>query len=721
MHENEHTNYINREISWLKFNERVLQEAEDETNPLLERLRFLHITVDNLDEFFMIRVGGLSYQCKLTAEATDTRSGLTIKEQLDAIYKQCNDFYPRLSKAYSKIMKSFHEYGFNHMKIDALSHVMKDYLKEYFLKEVLPLLSPQIIDSRHPFPHLENARLYVVVRLESKHNESYGVISIPDTLQKVITMPNRTSFILVEQAIYKYADLVFPSAKLLGKALIRVTRNGDIELDDKTADEDEDFKTQMISALKKRRRLNAVRLEAVKHSDSIILDYILDKLNLEKYMLYTVTWLFDYTVAGYIEMNLDQDVRKQLLFPPVRRHWPKGLVSGNLIDTVMKRDIFLFYPYHSMQVLIELLREASLNPDVLNIKITLYRIESNSQVAQYLCQAAENGKDVTVIIELRARFDEQNNINWSTRLQDSGCRVLYGLEGYKIHSKVLTITLKTPNGHTSITHFGTGNYNEKTAQLYTDLNIITANQELNADAIEFFNQITTGNIYGSYKHLLTAPTTLKEGLLALIDKEAEKAKNGQPARIIAKMNSLTDNNLMDALVRASKAGVQIDLIVRGICCLCPGIESETENIHVRNIVGRFLEHSRIYVFGEGSQQKMYISSADMMTRNIDRRVEIAVSVLDAEIKQKILTILDVLFRDNVKARTLNANGTYKKIKIKDGEERINAQEYFLNHTDIIDINYEPISKKDVAITKASTFFTQFVDTIKQAFTKKAAK
>jgi len=719
MYENEYSNYINRELSWLKFDKRVLEEAEDETNPLIERLRFLNITTDNLDEFFMIRVGGLSDQAKITPEAIDDKSGMTLTEELNAIYNQCSNFYPRLSKAYKKIMKSFSEYDVKNVNIDKLPRVLRQYLKEYFEKEVLPTLSPQIIDSHHPFPHLENKRLYIIVRLESKHNKVYGVIAIPDMLQKIIPMPaNKTSFITVEQLIYKYAYLVFPSSKTLGKALVRVTRNGDIEVDDKTADEDEDFKTIMISALKRRRSLDSVRLEAFKHSDEKILEYLLEKLELRRNMLYTVSGLFDYKIVDYIEGSLDQDTRKKLLYAPVKQHWPPGLTSGNIINTVLKKDVFLMYPYHSMQVFIELLREASLNPDVLSIKITLYRIGPDSQVAQYLCQAAENGKDVTVIIELRARFDEQNNINWSGRLQDSGCRVLYGLEGYKLHSKIFTITLRTPDGLKSITHIGTGNYNEKTARQYVDLNIITADPDINKDAIEFFNQITTGNIYGGFSKLLVAPIDLKEGLITLIDQETEKAKNGSPARILAKMNSLTEIDLIKALIRASKAGVQIDLNVRGICCLRPGIENETENIHVRNIVGRFLEHPRIYVFGEGIDRKIYISSADMMTRNVSRRVELAVPITDEDIAKKIMNVLDILFRDNVKARVLKTSGAYKKIKVKKDDTRINAQDYFLEHPELIDINYGPtISKNKFSADKALRFISQIASSVKEALTK----
>ena len=714
MYENEYSNYINRELSWLKFNKRVLEEALDETNPLIERLRFLQITVANLDEFFMIRVGALYVQNKLSPEAIDNKSGMTMKEQLDAIYTQCNDFYPKISKAYRKIMKSFAEYNVNNVAINKVPKVIRQYLKEYFEKEVLPLLSPQIIGSRHPFPHLENGRLYAMVRLENKGEKYYGVIAIPDTLQKIIPLPaNKTNFILIEQLVYKYVHLAFPSAQTIGKALIRVTRNADIEVDDKTADEDEDFKTVMISALKTRRRLDAVRLEALKGSDATILNYILEKLGLPKHALFTATEHFDYRIIEYIENVVDKDTRKLLLYPPIKQHWPPGLEAGNLINTTLKKDLFLFYPYHSMQVFIELLREACLNPDVLSIKITLYRIGTDSQVAQYLCQAAESGKDVTVIIELRARFDEQNNINWSSRLQDSGCRVLYGLEGYKVHTKLMALTLRTPTGLKYITHFGTGNYNEKTARLYVDLNIITADPDLNKDAAEFFNQITTGNIYGSYNKLLVAPTTLKDGLISLIDQEADKAKNGKPARIIAKMNSLTDIDLTEALIRASKAGVQIDLIVRGICCLRPGIEGETENIHIRNIVGRFLEHSRIYVFGEGSERKVYISSADMMTRNVTRRVELAIPVLDKEIADKIMGIFDILFRDNVKARLLQTSGSYKKVKIK-GEDTplISAQEYFLEHPELIDISYGPQAKGSQIAEKTSIFIKQLFASVK---------
>lgn len=707
----EYSNYINRELSWLKFNDRVQEEAEDETNPLLERLRFLNIAVNNLDEFFMIRVGGLYDQSKITPDAIDNKSGMTIVEQLDAIYKQSEDFYPNFSKTYRKIMKSFARYDIKNIDIDKLPKILKQYITEYFQKEVLPILSPQIIDSHHPFPHLENKKIYIVVHLENKHNKSYGIIPVPNMIYRFIPMPaNKTNFILLEQLIYKYANMVFPSSNTIGKALIRVTRNADIELDDKTADEDEDFRTAMISALKRRRRLDAVRLEAYEDSDKIVVKYILNKLDLKSHMLYTVSELFDFEIVDYIESCLDQQTRQKLTYPPIKQHWPPGIETGNIIGSVLKKDILLMYPYHSMQVLIELLREATLNPNVLSIKITLYRIGANSQVAQYLCQAAESGKDVTVIIELRARFDEQNNINWSARMQDSGCRVLYGLERYKMHSKIMTITYKTPDGHRSITHFGTGNYNEKTARQYVDLNIITANADLNKDALDFFNQMTTANVSGNYRKMLAAPVSLKTGLIALIENETAKAEKGEPARIIAKMNSLTEKDIMKALIKASKAGVQIDLLVRGICCLRPGIENETENIHIRNIVGRFLEHSRIYVFGDGADPQIYISSADMMTRNVTRRVELAIPVLDEDLAQKILNVLDILFKDNVKARILETNGEYRKINVNDDTVLINAQKYFLDHPELIDIDYT--IKNENLPTKIMGFFYKLMQYFK---------
>lgn len=716
MYENEYSNYINRELSWLKFNKRVLEEAEDVTNPLLERLRFLNITVNNLDEFFMIRVGGLSDQSKFTPQAIDNKSGMTLKEQLEAIYTQCNSFYPRISKAYKKIMNSFFEYDVKNIEIDKSSRIIRQYIKEYFEKEVLPVLSPQIIDSYHPFPHLENKKLYVVLRLEIKRNKVYGVVAIPDILSKIIPMPgHKTNYITIDQLVYRYAHMIFPSAKMLGKALIRVTRYGDIEIDDKTADEDEDFKTVMISALKRRKSLDPVRLEAFKNSDQKILDYILTKLGLDKKMLYIVSGLFSYEIIDYIEATLDQETRKKLVYSPIRQYWPPGLTTGNIIETALKKDVFLYYPYHTMQVFIELLREACFNPDVLSIKITLYRIGADSQVAQYLCQAAESGKDVTVLIELRARFDEQNNINWSGRLQDSGCRVLYGLEGYKLHSKIFTITLRTPEGLKNISHIGTGNYNEKTARLYSDMNVITADPEINRDAYEFFNQLTTGNVYGGYNQLLAAPVDLKSTLIDMIDKQTERAKNGLPAKIFAKMNSLTEIDMINALISASKAGVKIDLNVRGICCLRPGIAGETENIRIFSIVGRFLEHPRIYVFGEGVGRKIYISSADMMTRNLSRRVELAVPILDKDIENRIMDIIEVLFKDNVKARVLKASGNYKKINPKKGAAIINAQNYFLDHPEVMDINYAGKPQKTFSAERVLSFVENITRSIKTAF------
>lgn len=700
--------YINRELSWLKFNLRVLEEAQTEDNPLLERLRFLSIFTSNLDEFFMVRVGGLYDKWQMDPSARDKKTGMTATEQLDAIYDKVGLMYPLLSKTFDNIMEKLAEYGVCQIDLNNCHQDLTTFAQHYFETEILPLLSPQIVKGKHPFPHLENKRMYIMVNFTHKEKNTYAVINIPTVLPKHVVFPgDGISFISTHRLIYHFIHLLFPSEELLGKALIRITRNADIEIED--TNEDVDFKNIMLSAIKARTRLEPVRMEVLDGSSEKIVDYLLHKTNLDFNKCFFVKQNFTYSFVDTLEAKLDPEIKRRLSFPPHIPKWPSTLAQSSIMEQVKKRDIFLSYPYHSTKPFIELLREASMDEEVVSIKITLYRMCAQSQVAEYLCNAAENGKEVTAIVELRARFDEANNINWSDQLYASGCNVTYGLEDMKIHSKIMLITKRTKDGLIYITHVATGNYNEKTSRIYADLNIITSNPDFGKDAVSFFKNITAENPWGTYEQLLVAPSTLKPGILDLIQQEIDKAEADKPAAIIMKMNSLTDKNIIDALISASQAGVPIKLIIRGICCLRPGVPGMTDNIEVISIVGRFLEHARVYIFGVGDDRKIYISSADMMTRNTEHRIEIAAPVLEPNIQQKILHLIELQLKDNVKARRLLSSGEY--VYVTNDGEPLNSQEIMIKEAEekpsqITEKNkvLRPKAKADGLLAKIKTFF-----------------
>lgn len=664
--------YINRELSWLKFNERVLEEAGDSSVPLFERLRFLSIFASNLDEFYMVRVGSLLDQSLLGDDRSDTKTGMTPKEQIDAVNLAVQLLYPQKDTAYRLIMRDIG--CFTHAAFKDLDGGEKRVARAYFETEMLPLLSPQIVDAHHPFPHLENKTLYVGVRLKSKTGKLFGAIQLPRETPRVYFIPDSNKFLLAEDILLRFAELVFGIYEVEAKAIFRVTRNADIDVQEGMFDEDADYRSYMQEILKKRNKLSPVRLETNHREDAELLAFFLAHLDLTPAQCFVSSSPLDFSFLSTLEEHIEPDKRAALLFSSLRPQWPAGVAHAGLLDQVAAGDLLLSYPFESMRPFVELLREAAEDSRVLSIKMTLYRLGRQSQIVQNLCAAAENGKDVTVVIELRARFDEQNNINWSRLLEDAGCKVIYGIDEYKVHAKILLITRRQGHALQYITNIATGNYNESTARLYTDLSLLTANPEMGEDAVALFHNLSIDNLQGEYRHLLVSPSTLKKGVLALMDAEIVKAQNGLPARIIAKMNSLTDKDIIDRLILASKSGVQIDLIMRGICCLCPGVPGETDHIRVRSIVGRFLEHSRIYSFGEGSEARIYISSADWMTRNTERRVEIAAPVLDARLAGRINAMLTVLLRDNVKARELQPDGTYARVQ-REGED-LNSQMYF---------------------------------------------
>jgi polyphosphate kinase len=667
-------NYFNRELSWLRFNGRVLEEAQTEQLPLFERLRFVAIFNSNLDEFYMVRVGSLIDQVLFSA---DNKTGLTSKQQLDAINSAVKKLYPLKDETYSGIMKSMSAIGYYQVQYNELDGGEKRIVKDYFGREILPLLSPQIIDPHHPFPHFENKRIYIAVRLNVKSGNQFGIVPLPFGIDRIYFIPESKKFILAEDIIYKFAEEIFNESNMIGKLIFRCTRNADVEINESLFEDDAEYVKFMRDITKKRNKLSPVRFEYYNSHDNEICKYLLSKLKLIDDSCFYSASPFDLSFINMIDEKFDEQMKRRMLFEPLRPQWPAALKHDkSMMAQVAEKDVLLSYPFHSVRPFIDLLREAAEDKNVVSIKITLYRLGKQSQVVQYLCAAAENGKDVTVVIELRARFDEQNNINWSSVFEEAGCNIIYGVDEYKVHSKILLITKKTNQGIKHIVHFSTGNYNEQTSRLYTDLGVLTYNQEIGNDALQFFHNITIANVNGKYKHLLVSPMGIKQGFIELIEAESQKAKTGKPARIIAKMNSLTDKNIIDALIDASRCGVKISLIIRGICCLKPGIEGVTDNIEVRSIVGRFLEHSRIYYFGEGENARVYISSADMMTRNTEHRIEIAAPILDKHIKEKLYEMLTVLLSDNVKARKLLPDGNYAKVN--DENPALDSQLYFYN-------------------------------------------
>ena len=682
----------NRELSWLQFDLRVLEEAETETVPLLERLRFASIFTTNLDEFFMVRVGSLFDMSIMTPDNIDNKSGMTPAEQLEAIYKAVPPMLHRRERVYKHIMKELEEKGITEVSFNKLKGREEEAAKSYFNNQVRPLLSPQIIDRSHPFPHLKNKCLYAAALLRSGDKRLIGITEVPDSLPQLLYLSNdghNVRFIRMEELILGNLDHIFKIYLQEEKAVVCVTRNADISFNDDETDNDDPssgdvYRDYMSKLLKSRDRLAPVWLE-VEGNARELGKSLAKKLGLNGQQVYysgspaVITWAY----------SVGAD-RKDLLYPEFKPRWPEYLVKDiPMKDQIRQRDILLFYPYHSMQPFLDLLKEAANDKNVVSISITLYRLAKNSQVAKYLIEAAENGKTVTALVELRARFDEKNNIEWAKMMEEAGCRVIYGQEDYKCHSKICLITYKNKNEISYITQIGTGNYNEKTAALYTDFSLMSADKELGSNAADFFSNMLIGDINESYSKLLIAPHDMKRGLMRLIDSEITKGDKG---RIIIKTNSITERDLIDKLAEASQAGVQIDLIVRGICCLIPGIPGKTENIHVTSIVGRFLEHSRIYCFGTGSIKQIYISSADIMTRNQQRRVEIACPVMTDEHKEWISFYLDMLLADNVNARSLNPNGLYSK-KEQVGRPVVNVQQYFIDN----DIKFAATKEKNVSV------------------------
>ncbi len=653
----------NREISWPRFNQRVLEEASDPRVPLLERLKFLAIFTSNLDEFFMVRCGSLYDQMLFDPDRTDAKSGMTPKEQLQAIYKDA-----MRDTVYKDINKTLQALFLANVSRKNLSRKQQKSLQQEFEHKILPLLSPQIIDAHHPFPHLINKEQYIFCELQMANGKKrFGIIPVPSFLDRVIPVPDTSdNYILVEQLILQHVDKVFPKSRVLFKTIIRVTRNADINLNEKDIEEDEDYRQYMKKILKKRSRLSAIRLELYKGASPEVLSYLCSHLRISPEQVFVSRVPLELKHLFQVVSGAPASRTAPLLYQPFVPQSTTQLDPDRpLIPQIAARDVMLFYPYQDIGLYLKLLKEAAWDKNVVSIKITIYRLADNSKVVDYLVQAAENGKEVLVLMELRARFDESNNIRMAERLENAGCTVIYGFENYKVHSKICLITYRSHGQIRTITQIGTGNYNEKTSRQYTDLSLMTGDPVIGQDAIAFFQNMQISNLNGAYRKLLTSPQQLKTAVMEKIDRQIQRAKEGQPARIMLKMNSVTDLELIEKLQQASQAGVPVTMVVRGICCLLPGIEGQTENIRIYSIVGRFLEHSRIYVFGPDEDMEMYISSADFMTRNTERRVEIAAPVTDPALRRRVMTYFDSLLKDNQKRRELKSDGRYLPIDLED--------------------------------------------------------
>ena len=662
----------NRELSWLRFNQRVLEEAKDESVPLLERMKFVAIFTSNLDEFFMIRVGSLTDLAAADSQSTDS-TGLTYLAQLDEIYKAVAPLYKERDKVYRKIKKKLSPYGVIGLNMKELEEDEKEYVRTYLKEEMMPMLSPQIVDITHPFPHLQNKAIYVIANLMKDGEKRMGIVQVPSFISDVLYLPGKSiRYVRMEKIIMTHLDVVFEHYEITDKNYICVTRNADVAPDDETFAVNEDFRLIMQNALKKRMRMAAVRLEVFSTLSEEMEEYLSAKLGLDSKCIFRTKMPLKLDYIFSIAEKIPISLKKHLIYNPYLPQASPYEGKSGAFALLRRRDILLHYPYESMELFFKLMREASTNKDVLSIKITIYRLARQSRLVEYLCAAAENGKEVIVLIELRARFDEQNNIDWSQRLEEAGCKVIYGMEGFKVHSKICLITYRYRGEIGYITQIGTGNYNEKTAKQYTDYSLMTSSKEIGEDASTYFRNMSTQNLHGSYKHFIVSPFSLKESVLSFIDHEISKGKNG---RVVMKMNSVTDMDFIEKIREASRAGVQIDLIVRGICCILPGVKGHTENLTVTSIVGRYLEHHRVFVFGEGEEQRIYLSSADMMTRNTQKRVEVACPIYAAELKKRIANDLELMLRDNVKARRMDNAGVYHKIKSKG--ESVDSQAIFM--------------------------------------------
>ena len=665
--------YMNRELSWLKFNERVLEEAENPEVPLCERMTFVSIYQSNLDEFFRVRVGSLQDQMLISTEIRENKTKMTSAEQIRAIIKEVKKLNQRKDKAYEKLMKKIEEYGITLINHASAKSEEKKFLEKYFMKEIMPLSSPTIVGKRQPFPFLKNGEIYAVVVLETRNKkERIGIIPCSNNmLTRMVELPGgKGRYMLIEDLILHYIGKVFKGYKVKGKSLLKVVRNADIDAD-AAYDEDLDYREFMEDLMKQRKKLSPVRIDLSREMDETVVDALCRYLDVTPDRVFRSEAPLDVSFVFQLQDLLRRNT--ELFYEKrVPQKSPEFKDGQSILQQITEEDKLLSYPYDSIRPFLKMLTEAAEDDSVISIKMTLYRLAKQSKVIEALCEAAENGKEVVVLVELRARFDEENNIRWSRMLEEAGCQIIYGLEHYKVHSKLCLITRRGENGIQYITQIGTGNYNEKTARLYTDLSLMTANEQIGMDAARVFQALAKGEVVEDMEYLLVAPKCLQSKVIEKIEEQIQKQKNGETAYIGLKMNSLTDKRIIDKLIDASKAGVKIDMIVRGICCLIPGVEGETENIHVISVVGRFLEHSRIYIFGNGEEAQYYIGSADFMTRNTVKRVEVAAPVYSERLKKRLQDLFDLMLSDNKKARKEDAKGAYSVVECKG--QPINSQE-----------------------------------------------
>ena len=671
--------YANRELSWLKFNERVLEEAARKDVPLAERLSFLSIYQSNLDEFFRVRVGTHVDQMHSDQEIRDNKTNMTSAEQIQCIFAAVHRLNTRKDEIFTELMMELEDAGVRVVDFHTIDEEESRHLEGFFDREVAPLLSPIVVDKRQPFPFLRNQEIYAaaVLKKPSKKKERVGIVACSSSaLPRLVQVSERPkTYMLSEELILHFISKIFSNYEIKAKSLLRVSRNADIDAD-ALYDEDLDYREFMSGLMKKRRRLAPIRLEMSRDLDKRIVKLLCKHLETEEYAVFKNNTPLDLSYLFMLQNTLRGN--SALFYPHRSPRQPASMQRQiPVLDQVRESDKLLSYPYESIKPFLVMLHEAANDPKVVSMKMTLYRVAKDSQVVEALCEAAENGKDVLVLVELKARFDEENNIEWSRRLEEAGCTVIYGLNGYKVHSKLCLITRMGESGQPEYyTQIGTGNYNEKTARLYTDYSVLTHDQEIGRNAAQVFQALAMGETLKKSGPLLVAPHCLQNRVLEMIDEQIALAKRGEEAYIGVKINSLTDKKIIDALMAASQAGVKIEMVVRGICCLIPGVPGKTENIRIVSIVGRFLEHSRIYIFGTEKQRKIYIASADFMTRNTLRRVEVAAPIRDEALQEEILSAFDVMLRDNCQAWNLCSDGVYRRNR--NDQPKLNAQETFFH-------------------------------------------
>ena len=687
--------FINRELSWLDFDSRVLALAKEKNVPLCERIKFAAIFGSNMDEFFMVRVGSLYDQTLLKTNKTDNVTHMTAAEQIAAITPRVAELQTKCDKYFAHLVQALEEQGYKKVDFTKLGKQQEHFWKEYFHRELLPLLSPQIVDQRHPFPFLYNKQIYYIAQLHSKNDGvSYGIVPVNPQFERVLFIRDgdATCYAFVEEVIAHFAASIFSASTVQKQCLFRVTRNADITVDEGMMDHDIDFRDVMSELLKKRRKLSAVRLQFWPDAPQDIAHFLRDKLDVPAARCYTQTSPLDTGCLFKLAGRIGSDGSHADLFYPAAK--PMQAPAGyDLYTEVRKHDVLLAYPYQSIRPFIRMLLRAANDPDVVSIKMTLYRMAADSQIVNALIAAAENGKEVVAMVELRARFDEQNNIDWSKQLQDAGCTVFYGFDDYKVHSKLTLITSRVNGKYRYLTQIGTGNYNEKTSELYTDLSFITTRQEIGEEASAVFNNMALQRLTGDVSTMLVAPLHFKSVLLEEMDRQIARAMQGKPAGIILKNNSINDPQIIEKISQASCAGVRVDMIVRGICCVRAGVPGRTENVHIRSLVGRYLEHSRIYCFGSGEDMRIYIASGDFLTRNTERRVEVGVRIDDAKIAQKLRGILDLQLRDTVNAREMQPDGSYVKVKPLPGQPPVDSQMAMFGYfTNGFEMQPDPVRK-----------------------------